>query len=233
MIRRRRSDGEATRAQLLETAGTLIVEQGFAHTTNKAIAEKAGVDLATINYHFGGRAGLYQAVLAEGHRHFIDIAALAALDESDLEPRAKLASILEQVMVKLMKEPGWQAQVFISEVVAPSINMEDFFQTVIMPKEMYLRKILHQITKIPEDDLAIQRCMMSIMAPLLLLLVSGNGTPNPMQQLKEVDGYDELVKHHLRFSLAGLDAISEEYHGKTKLGDSNFGLHGNRIIQEK
>ena len=62
-----RADGEVTRSRILEAAGELIALHGFAETPSKAIATQAGVDLASINYHFGSRGGLYQAVLIEAH----------------------------------------------------------------------------------------------------------------------------------------------------------------------
>lgn len=211
MSKKRRRDGKATRDRLLEAAGTLIAQQGFAHTTNRAIAEKAGVDLATINYHFGGRDGLYQAVMAEGHRHFIDITQLAALDESPMPPREKLARILEQLMTTLMEEPGWQAQIFVRELFAPSKNVKTIFQTVILPKKQYFQKIIHQITGIPEDDFAIQRCLMNIMSPCLMLLVSGSGIKTPIEGILKTGSNKALIGHHIRFCLAGLDAVREDY----------------------
>jgi TetR/AcrR family transcriptional regulator, regulator of cefoperazone and chloramphenicol sensitivity len=59
-----RADGEATRAKILESAGRLFAAQGYAEATSKEIAADADVDLASINYHFGSRSGLYLTVLA-------------------------------------------------------------------------------------------------------------------------------------------------------------------------
>ncbi|MEG6992327.1 helix-turn-helix domain-containing protein, partial [Pseudomonas aeruginosa] len=47
-----RSDGESTRARILEVAGRLFAQHGYANTASKAICEEAGADLAAINYHF-------------------------------------------------------------------------------------------------------------------------------------------------------------------------------------
>ena len=72
-LRGPRTDGEATRARLLEAAGQLFSQQGFAEITSKAVAQLAAADLASINYHFGSRKGLYQAVLLEAHRQLLDL----------------------------------------------------------------------------------------------------------------------------------------------------------------
>ncbi len=61
MIRPMRGDGEQTRARIIETAGHLMAENGFAQTTSKSICEAAQVNMAAINYYFGSREGLYIA----------------------------------------------------------------------------------------------------------------------------------------------------------------------------
>ena len=55
-----RSDGEATKTRILEAAGELFAATGYAETSNKDIAARAQVDLASINYHFGNRIDLYR-----------------------------------------------------------------------------------------------------------------------------------------------------------------------------
>ena len=56
-------DGRETEEKIIECAGQLIAEKGFASVTSKEICRAAGVKLAAVNYHFGSRDGLYLAVL--------------------------------------------------------------------------------------------------------------------------------------------------------------------------
>lgn len=53
-----------TRDQLLEVAERLFAEQGYAATSARQITIEAGANVAAINYHFGGKAKLLQALLA-------------------------------------------------------------------------------------------------------------------------------------------------------------------------
>ena len=82
-----RTDGDSTRAKLLDAAGRLFAECGYAGAASKAICEAAGTDLAAINYHFGNRDGLFRAVLHEGHKHFVSLEDLTALAQSVLSPQ--------------------------------------------------------------------------------------------------------------------------------------------------
>jgi AcrR family transcriptional regulator len=60
-----RSDGEDTRARLLQAALRLFSERGYAQTSVRAIAEAAGTNVAAIAYHFGDKARLYSATFYE------------------------------------------------------------------------------------------------------------------------------------------------------------------------
>lgn len=62
-MRARRTDGEQTRERILEAALPLFAELGFAGTSTRKLADGAGVNVATLAYHFGGKEGLYQAVI--------------------------------------------------------------------------------------------------------------------------------------------------------------------------
>lgn len=54
---------EETRARILESANRLFAERGFAGTRTRAVAEAAGVNVASIAYHFKDKQGLYDAVV--------------------------------------------------------------------------------------------------------------------------------------------------------------------------
>jgi AcrR family transcriptional regulator len=53
-----------TKHTILDAAETLFAEQGYAATSLRQLTTRAGVNLAAVNYHFGGKQALAQAVLA-------------------------------------------------------------------------------------------------------------------------------------------------------------------------
>src|SRR3954463_6310084 len=105
-VRRPRADGAVTRARILECAGALFAATGYAETTSKAIAAAAGVDLASINYHFGSRTGVYQAALVEAHRRLITLDVLEGLERSELPARAKLSQLIEALVNSALTRRG-------------------------------------------------------------------------------------------------------------------------------
>jgi len=63
----RRADGEKTRAKVLDVALPLFAAHGFAGTSIRMISSAAGVNVATLAYHFEDKEGLYRTVVQRLH----------------------------------------------------------------------------------------------------------------------------------------------------------------------
>lgn len=85
-----REDGAETKARLIQCAGRLIADQGYDRTTSKDICRLAGVNMAAVNYHFGSREGLYQAVLDEVYHYVLSPVEIETIYHMDIGPREKL-----------------------------------------------------------------------------------------------------------------------------------------------
>jgi AcrR family transcriptional regulator len=58
-------DSAATRARIVSTARQLFARDGFDATTNRAIAEAAGITTGAIYHYFSSKVEMYEAVYAE------------------------------------------------------------------------------------------------------------------------------------------------------------------------
>ncbi|HOA63017.1 MAG: CerR family C-terminal domain-containing protein [Verrucomicrobia bacterium] len=205
-----RIDGEATHKRILETAGELFAAFGFAETSNKAIAAKAGVDLASINYHFGSRGGLYQAVLAEAHRRLISMESLQEVTAADLPARDKLKRVIEGIVEAAVGQQGWHSRVLVRELMSPTSHLQVLQQNEVLPKFKVVLGILREITSIPPDDPALFRCAVSVMAPCAMMLVAGRNVPAVVEAVSSTPR-EALVAHLYHFAIGGLNAIGQEH----------------------
>ena len=98
--------GGETREKILDAAETLFIEKGFSATSLRAIAERASVNLAATNYHFGNKEGLFAAVF---HRRIQPInqerlRLLQAITTNSQRP-ADVRSILEAFFAPFVTQP--------------------------------------------------------------------------------------------------------------------------------
>src|SRR5687768_12018312 len=105
-----RADGLTTRSELLEAAGAVFAEHGYAKATSKEICERAGANIAAVNYYFGGKDGLYSAVLEEAHHRLVSLETVAAAARSDVDPRVKLRLLLTRIVSEIARrdQGGWE-----------------------------------------------------------------------------------------------------------------------------
>jgi AcrR family transcriptional regulator len=68
----RKARGADTREQILDAARDVLAADGYAHTTTRSIAERAGVQLSLVHYHFEGKQQLLAAVLARENERLLE-----------------------------------------------------------------------------------------------------------------------------------------------------------------
>jgi AcrR family transcriptional regulator len=64
--------GQATRDRIIEAARAVLIEEGHANTSTRAVADRAGVRLSLVHYHFGGKQGLLVAVLGRENEQLLE-----------------------------------------------------------------------------------------------------------------------------------------------------------------
>lgn len=90
----------ATRKTLIDAAGELLVEQGWAQVTSVAVCARAGLTRGAFVHHFDGLPELFAAVLADRYDE------IAATAESDGEPTS-IVEIVERSWA-VNRDPGFK-----------------------------------------------------------------------------------------------------------------------------
>jgi TetR/AcrR family transcriptional regulator len=116
MVENMRRDPRKTRQELIEAAAAIFSRQGYDGARTQAIADRAGVNKAMINYHFGGKAGLYEAVVG----HLVDEVRprLAGLREDQDPPAAERFRRLIEVMGDAFRRRPELAAIILREHLA-------------------------------------------------------------------------------------------------------------------
>jgi AcrR family transcriptional regulator len=206
-----RSDGDATRNAILDIAGQVFAERGFADATSKEICTRAGVNMASVNYHFGSRGGLYEAVLVEAHNHLLRLEEMHALAAAVDDPRAQLRAIISRIVEHVTgPRAHWGSRVVVRELLSPSEHAPALVQQAIAPKAMVLIGIVSRIVGLPPTHPAMQRSLFFTMAPCLAMLLAPAELRTSV--LPGLGGEPaQLADDLLRYALAGMDALAAQY----------------------
>jgi TetR/AcrR family transcriptional regulator len=109
----------ATRNALLRAAGELFPARGFDGVSIEDIARRARINKALISYHFGGKRGLYAAVLESV---FAEMAGrLRAIEAAAKDTREALGGFLAAFERLRRERPGFPA-LFLREVLSAGIE---------------------------------------------------------------------------------------------------------------
>ncbi len=196
---------DLTKSRLLEGAGQEFAEKGFELARVRAICDRAGANLAAINYHFGDKEHLYVEVLREAHRCGMDPGEIQI--DSGLTPAARLRAFIHHFLDRVlsMNQPeDWQHRLMLREMFSPTRFSEILVREVIRPRFELIRGVMQEIC--PEaDDRRLNALVFSVIGQCLHYKMARRVT----ERLIGEDGYraldvDFLTDHITAFCLAAL-----------------------------
>lgn len=106
----------------MRAATGLFAMNGFDATSVDQIAADSGVNKALINYHFGGKAGLYSAILHDVFGSIGD--QLREIRESSAPAEARLRALVREIGRMVETNPGLP-QMILREVLSGGEHIDD------------------------------------------------------------------------------------------------------------
>lgn len=206
-----KAHGNATRQQLLDIAGQVFAERGYADATSKEICARAGANAAAVNYHFGGREQLYEAVLIEAHHHLVTLEAMQQAAAMDCAPRDKLRAVLSGIVQRaIAPDAHWAARVLVRELLSPTAGAPALARKAIAPKVRVMLGVVSDILDLPPDSPGLQRSLFLLMGPCMALLLAPPALRGEVLPALARDPA-ALVDDMMCYAEAGLAAIARRY----------------------
>ena len=206
---RRRGDKE-TRERLLRAAERLFAESGFKDVTVRDICRAARANVAAVNYHFGGKLGLYRQVLrsaGEKMRETNDAARQAGEGQT---PEEQLRRYLTLFLGRMLAAGNDNTvyRLVTREVNDPTPALDDLIEQGLKPRVDFVAGLVGAIMGCPPTDRRVIRSVASIQTQLLAYL------PNPVWERmgllpKPTPAHaQEIARHIADFSIAGIRALA-------------------------
>lgn len=204
--------GDETRQALLDAATRVFLDQGFRAARVRDIATAAGVRLSAINYHFGGKEGLYLAVLQYHAQLALQHAPLpspAPGEPLELRFRAFVRALVMRMLDPA--SPSRIASLMVREAANPTPALDVMFERFTKPQSAVLFGMLRELFGPAADADLIARAGIGVVAQSMVYVgmraLVDKVRPGFYQR---PDGVAELAEHIATFSWAGLQALAHE-----------------------
>lgn len=184
--------------KILNAAKSLFAKQGFDGTSVRQICEEAGVNVALVSYHFGGKDGVFTALYDEWFPHN----RYKELDNLKDRPIEGLKMILEGALQYRFEHPELVSIAFQEISMETRRGME--LQRYFLPAWSILRRFLQEgrnqgIFRFDSLDHTMVMVMSTIILPPKTVIFE------PL--LEETPTLEKTLQSTLRFVFGGLGAL--------------------------
>lgn len=202
------ASSQETRRKLIDAAGKVFSEKGFHAATIKEITDRAGVNLAAINYHFRDKSELYAAVI----RYAVGLTPCTVPEEQlGGTPEDRLRALITQAIMDFHDptRPAWRATLLSHEMNQPTAAVDAIMDELIWPRVRFARGLICDILGPKASGEEIARGTFSVTAQVVHYLYNSGLLSRLTPDLLAPGNAGKLVDHITEFSLAGLYAIRD------------------------
>jgi len=203
---------DLTRGKLIESAGQVFAEVGFREATVREICSRAGTNVAAVNYHFGGKLGLYTEVLASS----LLAQQAAALNSSmayPSDPRAALRALICEWFKTIHEDgkPAWFARIMAHEMGQPTAALDRVAEAM-GGNYLRLRTLVGKLIGRGPNDALTRLCVHSVVGQVLHYVTARPMLARLWPDLK-LDNEEQrrtIADHIVAFSLAGMESATRQ-----------------------
>jgi TetR/AcrR family transcriptional regulator, regulator of cefoperazone and chloramphenicol sensitivity len=201
----------ATKESLLKAAAEVFAQVGFRAATVRQICERAGANIAAVNYHFGDKEKLYLEVL----RHTQAQAFKKFPPDLGLKPNApaeeKLKAFVRSFLLRIFDEgeAAHHGKIMSHEMIDPTHALDALVQERIRPLAAQLNAIVRELLGKKASEELVRRCASSVVSQCCFYHhcrpVISRLFPEQKFSAEEIE---KIAGHITEFSVAALKQVA-------------------------
>jgi len=202
-----------TRTRILNAAGPVFAEQGFAKATVREICNLAQVNLASVNYHFGGKERLYIEAIKHIHHRRVEQNPLPNWPPGT-SAKVRLKDFVQNMVTSMQSsdESSWETRLMTREMMHPSGACRELVEDFVRPHFGMLLSILQELVPKGLPEHRLQQLGFSVIGQctfyrfhreVIRLLI-------PREELQQFFTPQNLAAHITEVVLAGATQLKDE-----------------------
>jgi len=201
-----------TRQRLLDAAGQVFAEVGYQKATIRDICQRAGANLAAVNYHFRDKEGLYVAVA-----HYAQNCAAPQGLPSEIDVNAPPEKLLRMFVGTFLQRAmgrdrvAWYGKLMAREMSEPTGMLDRIIDEEIRPRAAILEGLVTRLIGPGHTQWRIRACMRSVVAQCVYYHLCRPVIErlHPEQKYEPAD-MEMLADHITAFALHGIRGLANE-----------------------
>jgi len=198
---------DPTREKLIEAGSEVFAEVGFRNATVRQIVDRAGANIAAVNYHFGDQETLYAEVLKSAYLRALEKYPpdFGLPEKATVEQR--LEAFVRSFLLRIFDEGphSHHGKLMAREMVDPTSALDSLVGAAMGRQSEAIRLIVRDLLGRSASEETVRMCGMSVVSQVLFYHtcrpVIVRLFPNLKFGPKDIE---RIAAHVTRFSLAAL-----------------------------
>ena len=200
-----------TRERLLESASEVFAAKGYSRGTVKEICERAGANIAAVNYYFGSKEDLYAEAWRRAFHESLEKHPPDGGVPEEAPPEERLKGRVRALVNSIADDDDRAFLMAHKEMSSPTCLLEDVKKECVRPLQEAMSSLVHELLGPRATDQQVQFCTLSVVSQCIGVIrrlrhsqMHGEEVPEVAEDIiRKIDDYAE---HVARFSLAGIKA---------------------------
>ena len=200
-----------TRQRLLESSCDVFAEKGYRDATIAEICERAGANIAAVNYHFRDKETLYLEAWGRAFHRSLEAHPPDGGVSEDASPQRRLRARILAFLERITDEKSGEFDILRTELANPTGLLQKAVRPTIKPLKDATGAIIRELLGPAASDTQVSFCLHSVFSQCLHVMFKG-------RLMKEPDEWDlvtpgrlgEFADHVVKFSLAGIRAVRKD-----------------------
>lgn len=198
---------DTTRERITEAAGEIFAERGFDATTVRDICQRAGANIAAVNYYFREKQRLYIEAVCLAHRAHLDKFPLPSW-AVETPPQTRLADFILTFLRRIRggHDGSWHAKLVMREMANPTAACAELVQSSIRPQFEILLQIVRALLPAHASPEELRLTAFSVVGQCLFYHFADPVTRNLLSPSDYAAlSIERLAQHITQFSLAAIE----------------------------
>ena len=204
-----RADAANTQKNLLAAASEIFARSGYHDATIAEICDRAGANLAAVNYHFGDKENLYREAWRHAFRESLVRHPPDGGVSDDAAPEERLRGVVTTLLHRAADENNQSFIIAHKELANPTGLLQEVMAEAIQPLRLRMEALVRELLGRGAPDMEVQFCAISIVSQCISPILVNRLDKNQQEDkgcFPRVDDIEAYAVHVVKFSLAGIHA---------------------------